>query len=115
MERLVGSPWSEDCRSFDQGVSPLSSLVTSPSGLELASDDRYLISCRGEVKAGRGDPDGALADWRRALELDTEDISPLYSSAFVLELEGRLEEAAKVPSVATPRFSSSCGIFAGSG
>jgi tetratricopeptide (TPR) repeat protein len=66
------------------------------AGLELASDDRFLISCRGEVKAGRGDPDGALADWRRALELDTEDISPLYSSAFVLELEGRLEEATKV-------------------
>jgi len=63
------------------------------AGLELAPDDRMLIAQRGEVKAGMGDPEGALADWRLALELDTEDISPLYSSAFLLEGEGRLEEA----------------------
>ena len=36
---------------------------------------------------------GALADWRRALELGPEDIGPLYSSAFLLEREGRLTEA----------------------
>lgn len=65
------------------------------TGLELAPDDRVLISCRGEVKTGMGDPDGALADWRLALELDTNDIGPLYSSAFLLEREGRLEDAAE--------------------
>ena len=42
-----------------------------------------------------GDPDGALAEWRLALELDTNDIGPLYSSAFLLEREGRLESAAE--------------------
>jgi tetratricopeptide (TPR) repeat protein len=52
-----------------------------------------LIAARGEVKAATGDPDGALADWRRALELDPNDIEPLYSSAFLLEREGRLDEA----------------------
>jgi tetratricopeptide (TPR) repeat protein len=52
-----------------------------------------LIAERGEVKAATGDPDGALADWRLALELDPEDIGPLYSSAFLLEREGRLDEA----------------------
>jgi len=46
------------------------------------------------VRAATGDPDGALADWRRALELDSENISGAYSSAFLLEREGRLEEAA---------------------
>jgi len=64
-------------------------------GLELAGEDSFLISCRGEVKAGTGDPDGALADWRLALELDTNDIGPLYSSAFLLEREGRFESAAE--------------------
>jgi hypothetical protein len=49
---------------------------------------------RGEAKAGLGDPGGALADWRRALELDPEDIAALYSSAFLLAREGRLDEAA---------------------
>jgi hypothetical protein len=47
------------------------------------------------VKAGVGDPDGAFADWRLALELDSEDIGPLYSSTFLLETEGRFEEAAE--------------------
>jgi tetratricopeptide (TPR) repeat protein len=65
------------------------------TGLGLAPDDRTLIASRGEVRAGTGDPDGALADWRRALELDGDDIGPLYSSAFVLEREGRLDQAAE--------------------
>ena len=50
---------------------------------------------RGEVRADRGDPDGALADWRRAHELDPEDFGAVYSSAYLLEREGRLAEAAE--------------------
>jgi cytochrome c-type biogenesis protein CcmH/NrfG len=64
------------------------------AGLELAPDDRMLIAWRGEAKAAADDPEGALADWRHALELDDSDISPLYSSAFLLERERRLDEAA---------------------
>jgi tetratricopeptide (TPR) repeat protein len=67
-------------------------LTVIESGLELA-DDAALVSMRGEAKAGLGDPEGALADWRRALELEPEDIGALYSSAFLLEREGRLAEA----------------------
>jgi tetratricopeptide (TPR) repeat protein len=63
------------------------------AGLELAPDDRMLIGQRGEAKAATGDPDGALADWRRALELDEGDIWPLYSTAFLLERERRVDEA----------------------
>jgi tetratricopeptide (TPR) repeat protein len=63
------------------------------AGLELAPDDRMLIGQRGEAKAATGAPDGALADWRRALELDEGDIWPLYSTAFLLERERRVEEA----------------------
>jgi tetratricopeptide (TPR) repeat protein len=63
------------------------------AGLALAPNDASLVSLRGEVKAGMGDPDGALADWRRALELDRDDIGPLYSSAFLLERQGRRLEA----------------------
>lgn len=64
------------------------------TGLTLAPDDAGLICDRGEVKAHRGDADGALADWRRAHELDPENFSPVYASAFLLEREGRLAEAA---------------------
>jgi len=64
------------------------------TGLALAPDDAGLIVDRGEVKAHEGDPDGALADWRRAHELDRENFGPVYSSAFLLEREGRLAEAA---------------------
>jgi tetratricopeptide (TPR) repeat protein len=64
------------------------------AGLALAGDDGPLVAMRGEAKAGLGDFAGALADWRRALELDPEDIGALYSSAFLLEREGRLAEAA---------------------
>jgi tetratricopeptide (TPR) repeat protein len=63
------------------------------AGLELAPDDRMLIGQRGEAKAETGDPEGALADWRRALELDESDIWPLYSTAFLLEREGHVDEA----------------------
>jgi tetratricopeptide (TPR) repeat protein len=62
-------------------------------GLRLAPDDPGLIEYRGDVRAANGDPEGALADWRRALQLDPENISALYSSAFLLERESRLDEA----------------------
>jgi len=65
------------------------------AGLELAAGDAGLTCQRGEFKAHRGDPDGALADWRRAHELDPEGFDPVYSSAFLLEREGRLAEAAQ--------------------
>lgn len=65
------------------------------AGLALAPDDVVLIEDRGEVKAHQGDPDGALTDWRRAHELDPEYFSPVYSSAFLLEREGQLAEAAE--------------------
>jgi tetratricopeptide (TPR) repeat protein len=65
------------------------------AGLELAPDDAALVERRGELKAATGDPEGALADWRRVLELvGHERISALYSTAFLLEREGRREEAA---------------------
>jgi tetratricopeptide (TPR) repeat protein len=70
-------------------------LAVVEAGLELAPDDAPLIALRGEAKAGLDDPDGALADWRRALELEPEDIGALYSIAFLLEHEGRLAEAIK--------------------
>jgi tetratricopeptide (TPR) repeat protein len=64
-------------------------------GLALAPDDAALIASRGEAKAGVGDVEGALADWRLAVELEPEDIGAVYSSAFLLEREGRLGEAAE--------------------
>lgn len=63
------------------------------AGLALAAGDAKLIADRGELKAATGDPDGALADWADALELDPNDIGALYSSAFLLEREGRIAEA----------------------
>jgi tetratricopeptide (TPR) repeat protein len=63
------------------------------SGLTLDPNDKQLLGQRGEVKAAMGDVDGALADWQRALDPDAHDISGAYSSAFLLEREGRLDEA----------------------
>jgi tetratricopeptide (TPR) repeat protein len=68
-------------------------LAVVEAGLELRPDDAALVAMRGEAKAPLGDPEGALADWRWALALDAEDIAALYSSAFLLEREGRLEDA----------------------
>ncbi len=62
------------------------------AGLALAPDDRMLVEARGEVRAATGDPEGALADWRRAVDPD-HNIGPVYSSAFLLERLGRLREA----------------------
>jgi tetratricopeptide (TPR) repeat protein len=63
------------------------------AGLALANQDRALIECRGDLRAGTGDPEGALVDWRHALDLDPEDTSPLYSTAFLYEREGRTQDA----------------------
>jgi tetratricopeptide (TPR) repeat protein len=63
------------------------------AGLRLAPDDRMLLSQRGEAKASTSDPDGALADWHHALDLDNSDIGPLFSAAYLLEREGRSDEA----------------------
>jgi tetratricopeptide (TPR) repeat protein len=57
------------------------------AGLALDPDDWALIMAQGQVKEARGDADGALADWRHALELKPEALSPVYSSAFLLERE----------------------------
>jgi hypothetical protein len=46
------------------------------------------------VRAATGDPEGALADWRRAVDPD-HNLGPVYLSAFLLERLGRLEEAAE--------------------
>jgi tetratricopeptide (TPR) repeat protein len=70
-------------------------LDTVEAGLAIAPDDAALVALRGEANAGLGNTKAALADWRCALELDPEDIGPLYSSAFLLEREGRPEEAAE--------------------
>jgi tetratricopeptide (TPR) repeat protein len=64
------------------------------AGLELSPDDARLLEQRGEVRAATGRPEEALADWRRAFELDLHNVGPRYASAFLLEREGRLEEAA---------------------
>jgi tetratricopeptide (TPR) repeat protein len=63
------------------------------AGVMLAPNDAALIESRGEVRAATNDPDGALKDWDRALELDPENLSPAYSRAFLLERQGRPEEA----------------------
>lgn len=63
------------------------------TGLALSPNDAQLIENRGDVRAGTSDPDGALADWRSSRELDPEQLSSLYSSAFLLEREGRMKEA----------------------
>jgi tetratricopeptide (TPR) repeat protein len=65
------------------------------AGLEVVPDDAVLVALRGEARAGLRDTEGALTDWQRALELDPEDIGPLYGTAFLLEREGRLAEAAE--------------------
>jgi tetratricopeptide (TPR) repeat protein len=69
-------------------------LAVAQAGLSILPDDPALVAGRGEAKAGLGDPEAALADWQRALELEPEDIGALYSTAFLLERERRLEEAA---------------------
>jgi len=65
------------------------------AGIARAPDDAALVAARGEAKAGLGEVEEALADWRRALKLDPEDIGALYSTAFLLEREGRLAESAE--------------------
>jgi tetratricopeptide (TPR) repeat protein len=63
------------------------------AGLALAGHDRVLIEARGDVRAATGDTEGALDDWQHALDLDPEDIAPLYATAFLHQRQDRLQEA----------------------
>ena len=65
------------------------------ASLDLAPGDWKFIADRGQVKAARGDTDGALADWRQAHDIEPADFSTVYASAFLLEEAGRLAEAAQ--------------------
>jgi tetratricopeptide (TPR) repeat protein len=64
------------------------------AGLALAPDDPRLVEQEGDVFAATGRPADALERWRRAVELDPDNASPLYSTAFLLEREQRFDEAA---------------------
>jgi tetratricopeptide (TPR) repeat protein len=68
-------------------------LAIIEKGLVLAAEDATLVELRGEARLGLGDVEGALEDWRHALELDTGSIGGLYMAAFLLERAGRAAEA----------------------
>jgi tetratricopeptide (TPR) repeat protein len=64
------------------------------AGLNLSPGDPSLTEQEGDVFAATGHPDEALDRWRRAFAADPENLSSRYSSAFLLEKQGRLAEAA---------------------
>lgn len=66
------------------------------AGLRIAPDDTLLTELRGDLCAATGRPEEALANWRRAFALATDDdgISMRFSAAFLLERLGRIAEAA---------------------
>jgi tetratricopeptide (TPR) repeat protein len=65
------------------------------AGLKLFPGDPVLVELQGDVCAGTGRPAEALEHWKRAHELDPENISPCYSTVFLLQREHRLEQAAE--------------------
>lgn len=62
-------------------------------GLGLAPQDAKLTNLLGEAFAGEGRTDAALERWRDGYVLDPEALDGRYSSAFLLEKAGRLDEA----------------------
>jgi tetratricopeptide (TPR) repeat protein len=77
---LVSRAWDEAMRVAD-------------AGLTLGPQDPMLIELKGDALAGAGSPGEALQHWERAYRLDPENLSPCFSRAFLLEREGRLQEA----------------------
>jgi tetratricopeptide (TPR) repeat protein len=70
--------------------------ATIRDGLEIRPDDPALTELGGDVLAATGAPDDALDSWHRAFTLAPPGygISMRFSSAFLLEKQGRLSEAA---------------------
>jgi tetratricopeptide (TPR) repeat protein len=75
-------------RDYDQAAQVIR------AGLELAPDDPSLTEQQGDLFAATGRPDDALACWQRAFTLDPDNLSPRYSTAFLLERQDHLAEAA---------------------
>lgn len=64
------------------------------AGLKLVPHDPPLTEQQGDVFAATGRPDDAVAWWQRAFTLDPDNLSSRYSTAFLLERQDRLAEAA---------------------
>lgn len=64
------------------------------AGLELAPDDPTLTEQQGDLFAATGRPGDALACWQRAFTLNPDNLSPRYSTAFLMERQDHLAEAA---------------------
>ena len=65
------------------------------AALSRAPEDARFVELLGDVCAGTDRPKEALEHWACAHELDPDTLSSIYSSAFLLEHEGRLREAAE--------------------
>jgi tetratricopeptide (TPR) repeat protein len=65
------------------------------AGLQIAANDAALVEQQGDLYAATGRPEEALSWWQRAFTLASEDygISMRYSAAYLLERQGRLDEA----------------------
>ena len=87
--RLLAAAYLADGRNESAAAEVL-------AGLGVRPDDPGLTELQGDVYAATGRPDDALASWRRAYALADDDygISMRFSAAFLLEREGRLDEAA---------------------
>jgi tetratricopeptide (TPR) repeat protein len=70
--------------------------TTISAGLTIAPEDPGLTELQGDLHAATGHPGDALASWRRAFALATDDdgISMRFSAAFLLERQGQPAEAA---------------------
>jgi tetratricopeptide (TPR) repeat protein len=75
-------------RDYDQAAQVIH------AGLDLAPDDTPLTEQQGDLFAATGRPEDALACWQRAFTLNPDNLSSRYSTAFLLESQDRLSEAA---------------------
>jgi tetratricopeptide (TPR) repeat protein len=75
-------------RDYDQAAQVIR------AGLELAPDDPWLTEQQGDLFDATGRPEDALACWQCAFTLNPDNLSPRYSTAFLLEHQDRLAEAA---------------------
>ena len=75
-------------RDYDQAAQVIH------AGLELAPGDPSLTEQQGDLYQATGRPEDALAAWQHAFTLGPDNLSPRYSTAFLLERQDRLAEAA---------------------
>ena len=87
--------WVVKCCDVTQDIllSLIATLVVFPLHKFLFQAAKEAFNNRGVAKAASGDPNGAIIDFTSSIKIDKTYLEPVLNRSFVLEMQGKLDQA----------------------